>query len=103
MSENKDRLGNKLHEREKAEEDRYFEKQNRASLEKIRKESVEENTVLGLCPKCGVELVPREAYEITVDDCEQCGGIWLDKGELERLVERESESGAAKFIRSMLK
>jgi len=103
MSQDKDRMGEKLHEREKAEEDRYFAKQNKESLEKIRKESAEHAVVLGVCPKCGVELVQRELHDVTVDDCGQCGGIWLDKGELNRIVELEAEGDISKFFRSLLK
>ena len=103
MSTDKDRMGDKLHEREKAEEDRYFAKQNAEKIAKLRKDAAEEGAVLGLCPKCGVKLVEREVHEITVDDCAECGGIWLDKGELERMVEREGEGGAARFFRGMLK
>ncbi len=40
------------------------------------------------CPIDGNELVTR-VYEgdVHVDECEACGGIWLDHGELERIQE----------------
>lgn len=48
-----------------------------------------------ICPRCGVPLV-TERYEadVDVDVCEQCGGTWVDKGELERVqAAREHKHG----------
>lgn len=40
------------------------------------------------CPRCGdKELVERDRDGITVDGCLECRGIWLDRGELERLIQ----------------
>jgi len=39
-----------------------------------------------LCPICGVELRPRAVYEVEVDTCPKCGGVWLDGGELQKLI-----------------
>ncbi|MCE4610994.1 MAG: zf-TFIIB domain-containing protein [Desulfurococcales archaeon] len=44
-----------------------------------------------LCPVCGVELKPRIVYEIEVDFCPKCGGVWLDGGELNKLISRVRE------------
>ncbi len=43
------------------------------------------------CPKCGMEMheVPYGG-KVDVDVCFACGGIFLDKGELEHLVTRET-------------
>lgn len=39
------------------------------------------------CPRCtDVELLEKDRDGITVDGCPRCRGIWLDRGELERLV-----------------
>lgn len=41
------------------------------------------------CPRCGsVQLLERERDGVRVDGCPDCRGIWLDRGELERIVER---------------
>jgi hypothetical protein len=103
MSSDKDRFGNKLHEKEKAEEDRYFAEQDRAKLAKIHDDHSHENVVLGVCPRCGIDLVQREIHDVTVDDCTKCAGIWLDKGELERIVAVEGEGDIQRFVRSLLK
>ena len=41
-----------------------------------------------ICPQCIVELVPTDRKGIEVDFCPKCRGIWLDRGELEKLIER---------------
>jgi uncharacterized protein len=42
------------------------------------------------CPKCAAEMVTYERSGIHVDQCRECRGIYLDRGELERLVDAES-------------
>ena len=40
-----------------------------------------------LCPKCFGRLEPRFSREVEVDVCEDCGGIFLDRGELRKIIE----------------
>ncbi|MFL5629965.1 MAG: zf-TFIIB domain-containing protein [Gemmatimonadaceae bacterium] len=37
------------------------------------------------CPRCGADLTERHAEAVKIDECPECEGIWLDKGELEQL------------------
>jgi Zn-finger nucleic acid-binding protein len=39
------------------------------------------------CPHCNVELKMTERQKIEVDYCPKCRGIWLDRGELDKLLE----------------
>lgn len=42
------------------------------------------------CPKC---LTPMNSFErsgVTLEHCPECGGIFLDRGELERVIEAEA-------------
>jgi Zn-finger nucleic acid-binding protein len=41
------------------------------------------------CPKCQGSMRTYERSGITVDQCTECRGIFLDRGELERLVDAE--------------
>lgn len=38
------------------------------------------------CPKCNGNLSERTYEKVNIDQCADCGGIWLDKGELEQLT-----------------
>jgi Zn-finger nucleic acid-binding protein len=42
-----------------------------------------------LCPTDGTELRRIERSGVHVDACPTCRGVWLDRGELEKIVERE--------------
>jgi Zn-finger nucleic acid-binding protein len=42
------------------------------------------------CPKCGAEMRTYERSGIHVDQCGECRGIFLDRGELERLMDAEA-------------
>ena len=96
-----DKFGDKLRDKEKAEENRYFADQDRKKLDQLRDEE-KASPQLGLCPKCGASLVRRAIEGVEIDGCETCAGFWLDKGELEQIVERESEGWASRWIRSVL-
>jgi uncharacterized protein len=41
------------------------------------------------CPKCGGRLRTYERSEIVIERCDACRGIFLDRGELECLIEAE--------------
>lgn len=42
------------------------------------------------CPKCQAPMRSYERSGVTVDQCTECRGIFLDRGELERLVDADS-------------
>ncbi|MDQ4037291.1 MAG: zf-TFIIB domain-containing protein [Actinomycetota bacterium] len=42
-----------------------------------------------LCPKCHNIMAQYERNRVLVDQCTECKGIFLDRGELENLVEAE--------------
>ena len=39
------------------------------------------------CPVDGQTLVMAERHNVEIDYCPECRGIWLDRGELDRIVE----------------
>ena len=43
-----------------------------------------------VCPKCGAGMRGYERNRILVDQCTGCGGLFLDRGELESLVAAEN-------------
>ncbi|MCR6630832.1 MAG: zf-TFIIB domain-containing protein [Magnetospirillum sp.] len=42
------------------------------------------------CPHCRVPLSIAERQGIEVDYCPQCRGVWLDRGELDKIIERSA-------------
>ncbi len=50
---------------------------------KIGKDSKEE---LINCPRCNIKMEKLKKEEVTLDICKRCGGMWLDKGETEKLI-----------------
>ena len=42
------------------------------------------------CPLCATPLHAVERQGIEIDHCPSCGGLWLDSGELDALIEREA-------------
>jgi Zn-finger nucleic acid-binding protein len=51
------------------------------------------------CPVDDTELAMSERQGIEVDYCPKCRGVWLDRGELDKIIERSSaEDGQSKFM-----
>lgn len=45
-----------------------------------------------LCPVCKeVSLVMSERQNVEIDYCPQCRGVWLDRGELDKIIERSQQ------------
>lgn len=48
------------------------------------------------CPTDGATLVMSERSGIEIDYCPQCRGVWLDRGELDKIIDRSlSQPGPA--------
>ncbi|MBI0477086.1 recombination protein RecR [Sphingomonas sp. MA1305] len=48
-----------------------------------------------LCPPCKVDLLLTERQGIEIDYCPTCRGVWLDRGELDKMIERNADYQAA--------
>ena len=42
------------------------------------------------CPNDGTVLVMSERSGIEIDYCPTCRGVWLDRGELDKIIERDA-------------
>lgn len=47
------------------------------------------------CPIDGSQLVMTERSGVEIDYCPQCRGVWLDRGELDKIIERSAPTAAA--------
>lgn len=43
------------------------------------------------CPIDNVDLVMSSREGIEIDYCPKCRGVWLDRGELDKIIERSSQ------------
>ncbi|MDQ1558842.1 MAG: uncharacterized protein QOD32_1902 [Pyrinomonadaceae bacterium] len=85
-------------ERRKALEDEYFRRKERETLDKLRQELAAEAAARGQvegrqCPLGHGKLTEETKGTVVIDHCEQCGGVWLDKGELEELTHHAKSGG----------
>lgn len=44
------------------------------------------------CPQCSHTLVMSERHGVEIDYCPECRGVWLDRGELDKILERSGGS-----------
>lgn len=44
------------------------------------------------CPIDGAELVMTDRSGVEIDYCPQCRGVWLDRGELDKIIERSVQA-----------
>jgi Transcription factor zinc-finger len=91
MEDEKDRLREKLDQKKKGDEDRFFAEREKAAIERLRRQNAAPAKEKR-CPRDGALLAPVEEHGVTVDECPTCRGVWLDRGELETIVARERDS-----------
>jgi hypothetical protein len=100
MTDIKDRMGDKLRQKEKAEEDKFFEEQNAAAIAKLREQA--DKTLgpapQGRCPRCAQGLVNRKEHGVAVDECPNGHGMWLDRNQVEVVAQRERDGWIGRYF-----
>ena len=81
MADEKDRLGNKLHDIEKAREDQWARQHDDELLELMRKRLSET-----ACPHCKKFLVAKTERGMAMHACPQGHGAWLDESALKAVL-----------------
>ena len=75
------------------EKDAAWLKARREALDAERKAAHDKSkhgTHWMVCPKCGGKMKEENLQGVAIDRCGSCGGIYLDKGELELLARAQS-------------
>jgi Zn-finger nucleic acid-binding protein len=103
MENDKDRLGEKLKFDERANEDSYFAVKEHELIEGMKAEfqkveAARRKERILSCPKCAGKLDSYTYMEFVLDRCGSCGGIWLDKGELQGIVRRAARGPLGAFL-----
>ena len=78
-------------------EEEHFTRKNSEAIEKLRAKIklAAEAKAAGIstmsCPRCDGNLQEKKFEEVLIDTCDNCGGVWLDSGELEQLMKRDQD------------
>ena len=81
--DHKDRLGNKLHDVEKAREDQWARQHDEELLEKMRNRLSQT-----ACPNCKQFLVPKTEAGVEIHACPRGHGAWLDASALKAVLKK---------------
>ncbi|HEY7219081.1 MAG TPA: zf-TFIIB domain-containing protein [Candidatus Binatia bacterium] len=100
MADEKDRFGDTMRLVERAKEDIYFAERDREILENLRARlrKVEKAANELHCPKCSGALESYTFEGVLLDRCHECGGVWMDRGELEAVVRKISRGPLGAWI-----
>jgi Zn-finger nucleic acid-binding protein len=100
MADEKDRFGETMKLVERAKEDIYFAQRDRELIEKLKAQlqKVEDQESKLYCPKCGGLLETYTFQGFILERCQNCGGIWMDKGELEGIVRKVARGPLGQWI-----
>lgn len=49
------------------------------------------------CPVCNVNLTMTFRENVEIDYCPKCRGVWLDRGEIEKIIAGATRSGEQSF------
>ena len=47
------------------------------------------------CPICNIDLQMTERQGVEIDYCPTCRGVWLDRGELDKIIDKSTASSPA--------
>jgi len=103
MENERDRFGEKMRLVEQAKEDIYFAEKDRELIAKLKEQmkKVDRPGSGGqqlVCPRCQGTLESYVFMEIFLDRCQGCGGLWLDRGELEGILKKVPRGALVSFI-----
>ena len=100
MADEKDKFGDTMRLVERAKEDIYFAERDRELMAKL-KAQLQKSARTGVdlrCPKCTGSLESYTFQGYALDRCDKCGGVWMDKGELEGVVRKVSRGPLGEWI-----
>lgn len=95
-------------EKPSSNEEEYFLKQDAELVKELRakldaeRRTTERKSHFMKCPKCGGDLKEITSDHVAVDICSDCGGLWLDPGELE-MLRKVKEHRFGKLFSDILK
>lgn len=58
---------------------------------KIKFRVLKTNYRIMKCPNCQTTLLISDKKGVEIDYCPECRGVWLDRGELDKIIERSAE------------
>ena len=87
-------------------EEEYFARLNAERVRELRAKrdaeyaEAERKSHIMRCPRCGGHLKDQLHHQVRIEVCPDCGGTWLDKGELE-MFEHVDHSNIRRFVRDL--
>lgn len=49
------------------------------------------------CPICDVNLLTTDRHGVEIDYCPHCRGVWLDRGELDKIIKQATETARERY------
>ena len=88
---------------ERANEDGYFANKEHELIEDMRlkfqkAKAARREAEMATCPKCSGKFQKHQLLGCVVERCENCEGIWLNKGELDAILHQQARGPLAVFL-----
>lgn len=93
------------------QEEEYFKRHELERLRKARQQAAqataeqERKRLRELhwmrCPKCGLELAEVSFRGVSVDACFACGGMFFDRGEVDKMAEHKEPGALGRFVSNL--
>ena len=88
---------------ERANEDSYFAVKEHELIDDMKTEfrkieAARRENQMATCPKCSGKFARYKFGGVDLDRCENCEGIWLNKGELAAILRQQARGPLAGFF-----
>ncbi len=103
MTRETNRPGEKPQFDERASEDNYFAAKEHELVDDMkaeyrRDEAARREAQMATCPKCSGKFAKYKFLGFDLDRCENCEGIWLNKGELALILRQQARGPLGVFL-----
>ncbi len=92
-------------------EEEYFKRLEMEKLRRLREQAAREMAETERsrlkelhwmrCPKCGMDLAEVDFREVKVDACFACGGMFLDRGEIDKILGHKEPGILGRMVSSL--
>ena len=88
---------------ERANEDSYFAAKEHELIEELKTEfhnteAARREAQMATCPKCSGKFQKYKFMGFSLERCENCEGIWLNKGELDGILRQQARGPLGAFL-----
>jgi len=75
---------------------KFLKKEEKVRVKKGKQLDKKTGEELLICPRCDIYMKKLKKKDVIIDVCRECGGMWMDSGEMEKLAKMAQQERKVK-------